>query len=137
MNHLDQLTIELLTNKKHFNKYLSNNDPDKFEIEIKRTANIQKYNTQILHLINEMLFNNQCIVSNDLQTSFNEFLNICFKHFESININEKDEDVLFPYESDQEQQEQIEYPLDPPSLNKLDIYLTNKSFWGSNIKKSN
>jgi hypothetical protein len=84
-----------------------------------------------------MLFNNQCIVSNYLQTSFNEFLNICFKHFESININEKDEDVLFPYESDQEQQEQIEYPLDPPSLNKLDIYLTNKSFWGSNIKKSN
>jgi hypothetical protein len=134
MNHLDQLTIELLTNKKHFNKYLSNNDPEKFKMEVTRTANIQKYNTQILNLINEMLFNNEYMVSNEMQISFNHFLDICFRHFESIQSNDEDynkneDDILFPHEEIASN--------DPPSLNKLDIYLTNKSFWGNNIKKMN
>lgn len=142
MNRLDQLTIELLTNKKHFNKYLSNNDPEKYEIEMTRQHQINKYRSRIVNLVNEILFNQEFMVSNELQTPFNQFLDACFNHFESIDLNETNDDTLFPYEESEtvllpDADERLNIKNDNPVLNNLDIYLTNKSFWGNNIKKIN
>ena len=84
---IDKLTMELMMNKAHYQKYLAKTNPDKF-IETQEHINkIVKYKHRISNLMNELLddsckSNISAKYTNDINDSFDQFMRTCMKYFE-------------------------------------------------------
>jgi hypothetical protein len=57
MQPIDKLTLELLTNKSQYKKYLSKEDPKRFQENKEYLEKIQKNKSKILRITNEFLEN--------------------------------------------------------------------------------
>ena len=147
MEKIDQLTMELLTNKKHYNKMLSVNNPEKYEKQMEFLNKKEKYNQQIIEMTGELLSSQNKIFTNDIYDAFENYLNKCFRYLEMKEIeNDENEDILFPTITDEK------YNLSRRSINtlgSLPYKMTNhnnyniqeqtgennRSYWGKQINK--
>ena len=84
---IDKITLELMMNKTHYQKYLSKQNPAKYKEAQEYIQKVRKYKSQIDQLT-ENLLNDSC-KSNapakytlDINNSFSEYLRTCVKHFE-------------------------------------------------------
>jgi hypothetical protein len=149
MQPIDKLTLELLTNKSQYKKYLSKEDPKRFQENKEYLEKIQKNKSKILRITNEFLENPEKQFTTELNDMFLIFGKSMIKYIElkaverenlyNENNNEseeEDDDILF----DTEKMEETEQP------NKSDIFdifslektLPTKrhdiqSFWGKQI----
>jgi len=78
MESIDKITLELLTNKQQYNKYLSKEDPAKYKEHREYLEKIRKYKTKILNLSKQFL--------EDPETSFNLEMNEMFSIFAKTSI---------------------------------------------------
>ena len=78
MESIDKITLELLTNKQQYNKYLSKEDPAKYKEHREYLEKIRKYKTKILNLSKQFL--------EDPETSFNLEMNEMFSIFAKTTI---------------------------------------------------
>jgi len=129
---VDKVTLELLMNKNHYNRYLSQNDPKKHQEHLDHLDKIRKYRSAIINMTNDFIDNSNHQVTTEVNDAFDYYVRTLIRHFDCKNIecleefnNEKDEDVLFgnmdgPIEEEEEQ----------PHM---------KSYWGKHKvqKKSN
>ena len=98
MNNMDQLTMELLTNKKHYNKFLAANHPEQYEKQMELQHKKEKYGKQIMEMTDQLLFSPETQITNEIHEAFDIYMNACFRYLE-MKEWEKDsdnEDVLFP-----------------------------------------
>ena len=121
-DHIDKLTLELLLNKNHYSKYLSQTDPEKYEKHKVFKSKLRKYSVDIIDITSQMIENPKDAPSKDIEESFDLYVKSILRYFEMKdleNANEynhetpEDEDLLF---GTMEQQQNDVTP--------------SKSFWG-------
>ena len=121
--NVDELTLELLTNKRKFknNNFIDNED--------KNEKNIVKYKRQILDITMTLLNNPKEQITKDVNNIFNAYALklIEYLQFKDVEMNnesnenyQKDEDMLF---------EKIDEPIDQMKNEP------QNSVWGNNIRK--
>jgi hypothetical protein len=159
MESLDKITLELLINKNQYNKYLSKEDPKKFEEHKTYLEKIRKYKKKILKMTHQFLENPDVSINLEINEMFSIYFKTFIKYFDMQEVemnnfynfnekNENEEDTLFgkidenkdsESEGEEDEQEQIDEKKSNKDNFKLDecIILNNtmQSFWGKNIKK--
>lgn len=133
---IDQLTLELLMNKRQYRKYIEKTNPEEYENKKEEYDRFVKYKPQIVHLINELL--NDYSVSGisehlgnlDIQDGFQSLLNSSVYFFETRDYDKSD--TLFPPEHFPAHTEKPAFSA--PFANH---YRPGNSFWGKNISKQN
>ena len=130
--HVDKLTLEFLTNKSQYNKYLSKSDPKKYEEHMDYYRKIHKYKDQIMKITNDYCNNPNTQITTHLDDMFNDYVRSCIQYFEMKELenvddsssNHADEDTLFMNIDDK----------DDANNNYKE---PTKSFWGKGAKKTN
>ncbi len=125
---IDKLTLEFLTNKTQYNKYLSKSDPNKYEETMDHYRKINKYREQIMDITDMYCNNPNKQITNQLDDMFNAYVRTCIQYFEMKELenndeytNNADEDTLF-LNIDNDNGPVKEY---------------TKSFWGKGAIKTN
>ena len=122
---IDKLTLELLLNKNHYSKYLSKNDPKKYDEFREFKAKLRKYSIDIVDITSQLIENPKKPFSSDIEDSFLTYVKSIFRHLElkrmenSGSHNDDDDDVLFGNFDKQNDE-----PVDDESSPMI------KSFWG-------
>jgi len=129
MEDIDKMTMQLLMNKRKYNKYISQTDPEKYEKQQQEFAKIQKYATRILSLTEDLLNDPNMSVHNNVNECFIQYVKTCIYHFETKDLELagcKDS-----YENDNEDDESM--------FDKCEEQETTKSqsgsYWGKSIHK--
>ena len=98
---IDKLTLELLLNKNHYSKYLSKNDPKKYDEFREFKSKLRKYSIDIVDITSQLIENPKKPFSSDIEHSFLTYVKSIFRHLElkkmenSGSQHEDDDDVLF------------------------------------------
>lgn len=126
---IDRMTLELLMNKNHFQRYISKNDPSRFAKIEEYHQNLDTYRERIIEMTRDLLNNPQKQITTDVDESFQQYTKTLIKYFEMRKLEkdskhiqyDDDDDMLFSHMDDHRQPEQ---PM--------------KSFWGKDtvLKKS-
>jgi len=130
---IDKVTLELLMNKNHYQRYIAQNDPAKHEEYVKHNALIQKYKHKIISITNDLLSSPTKQITVDVNEAYTDYVKTLIKHFqvkefENIsNHNDVDEDVLF--ENMDETENIVDTDVDDNNIANEPIM---KSFWGGN-----
>jgi hypothetical protein len=119
---IDKITLEMLMNKNHYNRYISQTDPKKHQEHLDHISKIKKYKNWILNTTTEFLDNPDYQVTTEVNDAFNNYVRTLIRHFdykkielEGITIEQNtDEDMLF---GNMEEEPQEDIPV-------------MKSFWG-------
>lgn len=139
MNELDVLTLQLLSSKKRYNKYLEQAQPNKSKEIQEYHGKIKKHHSKIIEMIEKYLEKPETQTT----TEVDEIIEACFKtlikHYEMLNREHKaflrnydetdssDNEGPNDGEEDEEQEEEDE----PTEVKK-----STKSLWGGNISKT-
>lgn len=140
---VDRLSLELLSNTKHYKKYIAKNCPEEQLKRIDESQRFLKYKSRIAALFIELLdeYENEdepdCPVSPELHSMFKETVQKTIQHLEWSEYNKKskeyeddDEDMMFATvrkTRKPQHKERRSLPKDG------DPY----SYWGATIHKSN
>ena len=157
MEAIDKLTLELLTNKTQYKKYLAREDPEGSQKQQDYLGKIKKYRSKILGLSKEFLENPEKSFNSEMNEMFKIYAQTAIKYIEMREIErenlfnkddfeEEDDEVLFDSErmndnlenSDEEYENTVVKPVvDAFSLETV-IPRTNpeiQTFWGKSIRK--
>jgi len=132
--HVDKLTLEFLTNKYQYNKYLSKSDPKKYEENMTHYHKIHKYKDKIMEITNNYCNNPNRQITTNLDDAFNDYVRSCIQYFEMKELeniddsssNHADEDTLFMNIDEKDD-----------NTNNTSYKEPTKSFWGKGAKKTN
>ena len=134
----DQITLELMCNKKKYNKIIEKTNPKKFEENREQTIKLNKYSDKIMNITNQLLDSPDTQITNEINNAFEEYSRICIRYFEmkeyenKYNHESEDEDILFGNIDDSyENKEKIDPFFTPNPMNKI----PTKSYWGKSIHK--
>ena len=142
---INKLTLELLINKNHYNKYLSKNNPIKYKEQQDYFDKIHKYRNKILDLTNDLIHDPKIQINNELNEVFHNYMRTCIRHFEMKEIEKKTEKKYNGDDNDDEddilfnsvRNNEIVYLADIDEENECtdndkctDNFDQNKSFWG-------
>ena len=146
MNELDVLTLQLLSSKKRYNKYLEQAQPDKSKEIQEYHGKIRKHHSKIIEMIETYLEK----PNTQTTTEVDEIIEACFKtlikHYEMLNREHKS--FLRDYDetdsSDNEEPDNEEPDNEEPDegLDEVEEEDPNKnkkshnSLWGGNIAKT-
>jgi hypothetical protein len=134
--YIDKITLELLINKNQYNKYLSKNDPKKYEENQHHLQKVQKYKDKIMKLTDDLCKNTKKQYNNEVHDIFDQYVKTCIRFFEMKELendseyeNKSDEDdVLFGNCEDENNENNENGDVENSKI---------KSFWGKSVKKSN
>jgi hypothetical protein len=151
---LDQLTLELLMNKRQYRKYLEKTNPDEYEKRKEGYDRFMKYKGKTGHLMNELLNdysvsgNSEHLGNVDIQDSFQHFLQNCIYFFETKDFenprhleNHQEDDVLFLPKHIQSPEKPEKTRVNPATSSAVfsapfaNHYRPGNSFWGKNVSK--
>jgi hypothetical protein len=134
---IDKLTLELLTNKSQYKKYLSQTNPEKYKQQQEHLDKIAKYRSKIHSMFSQLMENPEKQITTKINESFDHFVRTCMNHFEMKELDyktsyekevEEDDDVLFGNcESNSNSENE---PL-------MDTSYASGSLWGKKIRKKN
>ncbi len=136
---IDKMTLQYLTNKKTYNKYLSIQDPE-YSVQLKTFQNkIHKHQNDIISILTCYLEDTNKQITTDLDEGARHFLSSCIKYIDMKELEEStnggcyethriEEDELFP---DLEEEHSSSEIIRPP------VYSSHKnsSYWGKPIQK--
>ncbi len=140
MDEIDKITLQLLTNKVQYNKYLSKEDPTKFREHQEYLEKIAKFKTKILNLSKQFLENPEKSFNLEMDEMFSIFAKTSIKYLE---MRELEMENLYNTEKDTENDTESEDTMFGKMNEeiRLDEGLKNSkemnTFWGKAIKKTN
>ena len=148
MESIDKLSLELLTNRRKYNKYLDKIDPQKNEENIEFNKKIVKYKYSIINLIKEFLSDTSQTYNSEIDELLPLTIKKCIRYFEMKEMEEKreklgtwtmdgpdEEDEIDEYEDEKEEEEEESLFSDCHIENNESNQIM-KSYWGkSYIKK--
>lgn len=89
MNNLDALTLQLLSSKKKYNKYLENTQPNKSNEIQEFYGKIRKFKYKIIKTIEKYLENPEFQTTTDVDESIEVCFRTLIRHFEILNKEQK------------------------------------------------
>lgn len=94
---IDKLTLELLLNKTHYQKYLSKTDPQKHAEYLTFLDKLIRFREPILQMTTELLDNPKKMYTNEVGDVFDSYVKVLVKYLEIEEANKgDDDDELFP-----------------------------------------
>jgi hypothetical protein len=100
---IDQLTLELLTNKTQYEKYLSKSEPQKWSEKQTFLVNCEKYYSQMMKITSQYLKDPDLQLNVDVNNAFLNYAQCMIRHLEIKELgnyaaeqNDSDDDILFP-----------------------------------------
>jgi len=158
MQAIDKLTLELLTNKTQYKKYLSKEDPKRFQENKEYLEKIKKNKSKIIRITNEFLENPEKQFTTELNDMFLIFGKSMIKYIELKAIErdnlynnrdeeeDEDDEILFDTEKMEETESEETADLDKPNAEIFDMFSLEKtlpvkrndiqSFWGKQILRN-
>ena len=102
---IDKITLELLMNKNHYNRYMAETNPKKFQEHREHLQNVKKYRDSILEITTELLINPEKQINTEVNDVFDAYVRTLIKYFQMKEIDsvrsvykygdQEDEDTLF------------------------------------------
>jgi len=129
MDNVDKLTLELFTNKTNYRKYLSKNDPDKYNSLVEKREKFEKYKRDILDKTEQILSFPDLPISSLVQETFDNYVNVLIKEIETNALDIKDFD-------DSESDEDVLFKEPSPVLRESETKEEKKTFWQSKMNDS-
>lgn len=83
---IDDITLQFLTNKSQYNKYLSNYDKQKFDEINEFKKKINKNKEKILEITKTYMDNPDAQISIELHEAFEIYMKACIKHIDFKNL---------------------------------------------------
>jgi len=95
---IDKLTLELLLNKTHYQKYLSKTDPQKHAEYLDFLDRLARFREPVLEMTTELLDNPKKMYTNEVGDAFDSYVKVLVKYLEieEANKGDGDDDELFP-----------------------------------------
>ncbi len=96
---IDKITMELLLNKTHYQKYLSKTDSKKHAEYQEYLRKLSKFHGSILGITESLLNNPKKTYTNEVGDAFDDYMHTLIKYLEIEEANrdfDQDEDALFP-----------------------------------------
>jgi len=120
---VDKVTLELLMNKNHYNRYISQTDPKKHQEYLDHLAKMKKYRSKIMNITIDFLDDSKKQVTTEINEAFDYYVRTIVRHLECTDIEnpdgfKQDEDTMFGNMDDNREQDIFE---EPSSI---------KSYWG-------
>jgi hypothetical protein len=154
MNDIDALTLQLLSSKKRYNKYLESAQPNKSNEIQEFYGKIRKYKSRILQTVEKYLDTPETQTTTDVDESIEACFKTLIRHYEILNKERKaylkdydeddstDEEEVFGQtkeEAEAEEAEEAEAEAEEAEAEAEEP--TNKkpqvsSFWGNQITKT-
>jgi len=133
LQDIDKLTLELLTNKSQYKKYLSKADPEKYKSNQEHLEKISKYRVKIMDVFSQLLEDPDKQITTSLNDDFDHFIKSCISHFEMKEMENRGNH----FEKEQEEDDDIMFGNcdEKDELIESDIP-KSKSFWGKSIIKT-
>jgi len=131
MDSVDKLTLELFTNKTQYRKYLSKNDPDKYNILVEKREKYEKYKREILEKTEKMISFPDLAVSALVQETFENYVDVLIKEIETNALDVKDYND-YETEIGSGSDEDVLFQNMDPSPVKRESESEKKTFWQSN-----
>jgi hypothetical protein len=131
-DYINGITMNFLMNKSQHKKYISSEDPARYEREQKHTRALKKHKNEIIDLTRRLLCEPDTQITNDVNESFNDYTRTLLRYLKMKDIenkgydNNSDEETLFGT-IDESDEEETDYKRDPQN----DI----SSFWGTKLIK--
>lgn len=137
MDSVDKLTLELFTNKTQYRKYLSKNDPDKYNILMEKREKFEKYKKEILEKTAQLLSFPDLAVSSLVQETFENYVDVLIKEIETNALEVKDLDFNDSETGSDADEDVLFKNIDPsPIKRELESESEKKTFWQSNTDYS-
>ena len=143
MESIDKITLELLTNKNQYNKYLSKEDPKKFREHQEYLEKIKKNKQKILNLSKQFLENPEISFNLEMNEMFSIFARTSIKYLEMREL--ETENLYNDGEKEEDEKETLFGNMDTENIDEFDDFKLDEhikptkemnSFWGNNIKKT-
>jgi hypothetical protein len=148
MNDIDALTLQLLSSKKRYNKYLESAQPNKSNEIQEFYGKIRKYKSRILQTVEKYLDTPETQTTTDVDESIEACFKTLIRHYEILNKERKaylkdydeddstDEEEVFG-QTKEEAEAEAEEAEEAEEVEET----TNKkpqvsSFWGNQITKT-
>jgi len=100
--YIDKLTLELLLNKNHYNKYLSNTDPKRYEEFKEYKSKLRKYSVDIIDITSQMIENPKKGLSSDIEETFDAYVKSIIRYYEMKEIEKNDNNTTNEYQKEDE-----------------------------------
>jgi hypothetical protein len=132
-DYINKLTMSFLMNKSQHNKYISAEDPEKYQREQRHIRSLRKHKNEILDLTRRLLCDPDTQITTDVNDSFNDYSRTLLRYLKMKEIenkgydNDSDDDVLFGNVDESDEDNIIE-----PEYQKTDDIT---SFWGTKLVK--
>jgi len=158
MQAIDKLTLELLTNKTQYKKYLTKEKTKRFQEKKEYLEKIKKNKSKIIRITNEFLENPEKQFTTELNDMFLIFGKSMIKYIELKAIErdnlynnrdeeeDEDDEILFDTEKMEETESEETADLDKPNAEIFDMFSLEKtlpvkrndiqSFWGKQILRN-
>jgi hypothetical protein len=143
MNELDALTLQLLSSKKRYNKYLESAQPNKANEIQEFYGKIRKYRLHILKTVNKYLDKPETQTTTDVDENIEACFKTLIRHYEILNkeqksyLNDYDETDSSDDEADADAEDEDKDANDDASLEEPKSKpASSKSFWGNSVVKS-
>jgi len=89
--YIDKITLELLMNKNHYSRYLSQQDPKKHEEYLLHLENVKRYRTVILSMTEDFLDNSTHQVTTEVNEAFDAYVKTLIRHFECKKLENSED----------------------------------------------
>lgn len=150
MNELDALTLQLLSSKKRYNKYLESAQPNKANEIQEFYGKIRKYRSRILQTVNKYLDKPETQTTTDVDETIEACFKTLIRHYEILNKEQKsylndydetdsseDEDADADANASLEDEDDADASLEDTRLEEPKPKpSSSKSFWGNSVVKT-
>ena len=131
-DYINNITMNFLMNKSQHKKYISEEDPTRYEREQKHIRTLKKHKNEIIELTRRLICEPDTQITTDVNESFNDYTRTLLRYLKMKDIekkgydNDSDNETLFGNidESDEEDTD-----------SKRDSQNDITSFWGTKLIK--
>ena len=131
-DYINNITMNFLMNKSQHKKYISEEDPARYEREQKHIRTLKKHKNEIIELTRRLICEPDTQITTDVNESFNDYTRTLLRYLKMKDIekkgydNDSDNETLFGNidESDEEDTD-----------SKRDSQNDITSFWGTKLIK--
>ena len=125
-SYIDDITLQLISNKTQYNKYLNVSNPERNNELQEYYETIKRHKNDIVGILDDYIDDPKTQISSDMNNALETFMKACLKHFE---LKEAENKNAFHYVENQDDDMMF------GSIDNTPPKETCHTLWGENVRK--